>query len=363
MTQTTINGATQIRAASVTSDRLVDNTVADGKLAESYLKVDGTRAMNGNLDLDGNKIVYVGTPTDTNDAATKGYVDGLIQGFDWKASVRAASAANGTLSSAFKNGSVIDGVTLETGDRILIKDQTTASENGIYTVNANGAPTRTDDANDNSDFTAGLTVFVSEGTLYGNSSWTITTNDPIDVGTSAVVFTQVAGGSLYTAGDGLTLTGSAFSVTAADASLSVGLSGVQVALGDGSLEVDGGLKVVSGTAGDVYIADASGTLTPTTLSGDVQNVSDTGGVELAPAIARIAQFRVRETPSGSINGSNTTFLLADMPQGNTEQVFLNGLLQEPGSGNDYTIAGIEITMADAPVAGDRLRVCYIVAPS
>jgi hypothetical protein len=71
-----------------------------------------------------------------------------------------------------------------------------------------------------------------------------------------------------------------------------------------------------------------------------------------------ANFIVRETPTGAVNSSNTTFTLANTPIAGTEQVFLNGLLQEPGAGNDYTISGVTITYLTAPVTGDRLRVTY-----
>lgn len=360
MAQTQINGATQIRLGTVTSDRLADNTVADGKLAESYLLANGSRAFTGNVDLDGYRLTYVGDPQASTDAATKAYVDGLIQGFDWKQSVRAATTEAGTLSSAFKNGSVIDGVTLATGDRVLIKNQTNAAENGIYVVNANGAPTRAEDFNTNADATAGVTVFVSEGNTCGNSSWSITTYDPIVLGTDSVNFTQVAGGSLYSAGAGLVLNGSAFDIQAGDASITVNFDSIQVGIGDGSLEVDGGLRVKHGSPGQVYVADATGALAPVSLSGEVNYVSDTGAVTLDANIMRINWFVTRETPSGLVNGSNTAFSLGNVPITGTESVFLNGLLQEPGAGNDYTISGNEITFAEAPISGDRVRVSYVL---
>lgn len=362
MAQTQINGATQIRLGTITSDRLVDNTLADGKLAESYIKADGSRAFTGDVDLDGYRLTYVGDPQASSDAATKAYVDGLIQGFDWKQSARVATTEPGTLSSSFANGSVVDGVTLASGDRILIKDQTTGTENGIYVVNASGAPTRADDFNSDADATTGVTVFVSEGNTNANSAWSISTNDPIVLGTSPVVFVQVGGGSLYKAGAGLTLDGSVFNINAADASITVGTDNIAVGLSaESTIETVGdGLRVIHGTPGDVYIADSNGKLTPTALGGDVSTVSNTGNVTLNANILRISWFITRETPSGSVNGTNTVFNLANTPINGSESVYLNGLLQEPGVGNDYTIDGAQITFADAPLSDDRVRVSYVL---
>lgn len=359
MAQTQLNGGTQIRPGSITSDRLASGTVADDRLAESYVKSDGTRAFTGDVSLGNNRITSLGEPSVSTDAATKAYVDALIQGFDWKQSVRVATTTAGTLATSFAAGSAIDGVTLSTGDRILVKDQVNGSENGIYTVNASGAPTRAEDANTDAEMTAGVTVFISEGTTQGNSSWSITTDDPITLGTSEITFTQVAGGSLYSAGSGLVLTGSTFNVAAADTSLTVNADSVQVRLNDASLEVVNGLRVKQGTGGQVYIANSDGVLTPTTLSGEVAQVTDAGAVTLSTNILRASNYVTRENPTGDVDDSNTTFVLAASPVAGSESVFLNGLLQEPGAGNDYTISGATITFAAAPTVGDRIRVSYI----
>lgn len=359
MAQTQINGGTQIRSGSITSDRLAPGTVSDDRLAAQYVQADGSRAFTANQSLGGNRLTNVGDPTSAQDAATKSYVDGLLQGFDWKQSVRAASTGATTLSSGFSSGSVIDGVTLAAGDRILVKNQANGAENGIYVVAASGAPTRASDADSSSEVTAGLTVFVSEGTSNGNSAWALTTDDTITLGTTPLVFAQVSGGPGYSAGGGLTLTGQSFDVVAADTSLTVNPDSVQVRIGDASLEVNQGIRVKAGSPGQVYISNSSGTLTPTTLSGDVSSVSATGSVALSSGVMKAANYVVREAPSGAVNGSNASFSLANTPVSGTEQVFLNGLLMEPGAGNDYTISGGTLTFSFAPASGDRIRVTYL----
>lgn len=360
MAQTQINGATQIRSESILSDRIAEGTIADDRLYEDYIKADGTRSMTADLDLDGYRITSVGDPSASSDAATKAYVDGLIQGFDWKQSVKVATIEPGTLSSSFANGQTVDGVTLATGDRILIKDQSTGTENGIYVVNASGAPTRANDFDSDADATTGVTVFVSEGDTNANSAWSIGTNDPITLGTTPVIFTQVGGGSLYKGGAGLTLDGSVFNINAADATISVTTDNIQVAIDDASLEVGtNGLRVTQGTGGQVYIANEDGVLTPVTLSGDVDLVSDTGEVTLVSNVLKATNYITREIPAGAVNGTNTGYTLAATPVAGSESVYLNGLLQDPGAGNDYTISGSAITFADAPVVGDKIRVSYI----
>lgn len=133
-----------------------------------------------------------------------------LAGLSWKQSVRAATTANGTLASAYANGSIVDGVTLVTGDRILLKNQTTGAENGIYTVNASGAPTRGTDADSAGELLA-ATVYVREGTANKDQAFTQTV-DSITLGTTALAWAQVGGGTAYTAGNGLSLTGSQFAV-------------------------------------------------------------------------------------------------------------------------------------------------------
>jgi phage-related tail fiber protein len=139
------------------------------------------------------KVTGLPTPTLAADAAPKSYVDAAIAGLTWKAAVRAATTVTGTLASAFQNAAVIDGVTLATGDRILIKNQSTGGENGIYTVNASGAPTRATDADTGTEL-VGAAVLVQEGTTQADTQWVNQTNAPITIGTTATVWAQFGAG-------------------------------------------------------------------------------------------------------------------------------------------------------------------------
>ncbi len=125
--------------------------------------------------------------------AVKTYVDGLVMGLSWKRAVRAATTANGTLATAFENGDTIDGVVLATGDRILIKNQSSAAENGIYVVAASGAPARATDADSGAEL-VNATVYVSEGTVNADTQWTCSTNATITVGSTSLTFAQLTSG-------------------------------------------------------------------------------------------------------------------------------------------------------------------------
>jgi hypothetical protein len=174
-------------------------------------KEDHTHAFTPAADLSmaGYKLTSLATPTADTDAANKGYVDSVAQGLDTKASVVAATTTNGTLATAFANGSVIDGVTLATGNRILIKNQTDATANGIYVVAASGAPSRSTDMDNGSEF-PGAYTFVEQGTINADSGYVCTNNAPVTLGSTNIVFTQFSGAGTYTASNGVLLTGSNF---------------------------------------------------------------------------------------------------------------------------------------------------------
>ena len=179
------------------------------QLDDKLSKTGGT--MSGAIAMGGSKITGLGTPTNSTDAATKAYVDAVTEGLHIHASVVAATTVNVTLASALENGDTLDGITLATNDRILVKNQTTTSENGIYVVQASGQPTRATDFDTAAEVDSGDFVFVSSGTVNGSTGW-VQTNKPATIGTDAILFTQFAGAGTYSAGTGLTLTGTTFSI-------------------------------------------------------------------------------------------------------------------------------------------------------
>jgi hypothetical protein len=149
--------------------------------------------------------VALGANSDTRLAtqkAIKAYVDAAVAGLSWKQAVRAATTAAGTLAASFANGSIIDGVTLATGDRILIKNQAAGAENGIYIVPASGAPARSSDADSGAEL-VNASVYVSEGTTLADTQWTCSTNAPITVGTTSIAFAQLSSGSGSVAADAI----------------------------------------------------------------------------------------------------------------------------------------------------------------
>jgi hypothetical protein len=129
--------------------------------------------------------------------ASTTYVDAALAGLSWKQSVRVATTTAGTLASSFENGDTIDGVTLATGDRILIKDQSTGSENGIYVVAASGAPTRATDADSAAEIRQ-ASMYVEEGTTNADTQWVCTTNAPITLGSTSLTFAQLSSGGSVT---------------------------------------------------------------------------------------------------------------------------------------------------------------------
>jgi hypothetical protein len=168
-------------------------------------------APTGNVAMATYKITGLGAPMDGTDAATKAYVDSVTEGLHIHEAVIAATTVNVALATALEAGDLLDGITLAEGNRILVKNQTTQSENGIYVVQASGQPSRAADFDTAAEVDSGDFVFVYSGTANASTGW-VQTNKPATIGTDAINFTQFSGAGTYLAGNGLTLTGNSFSI-------------------------------------------------------------------------------------------------------------------------------------------------------
>ena len=213
---TTDDFETTLSFVDPTADRTIYVPDANGTLARVENKLHDFALATSAVDLNNQKITNLTDPTNPQDAANKRYVDAAVVGIDWKASVRVATTAAITLATDLENGDTLDGVTLATGDRVLVKNQTDATENGIYVVAESGAPARSSDADTAAEITASFAVFVEEGTVNSDSGWTLTNNGTITVGTSELSFTQFTGLGQITAGDGLTKTANTLNVVPGD---------------------------------------------------------------------------------------------------------------------------------------------------
>lgn len=161
------------------------------------------------FDANGFAVINLKDPVAAQDAVTKAYADALAQGYKWKEPVRAATTANITLSGA----QTIDGVAVVAGDRVLVKAQSTGSQNGVY-VAASGSWTRATDFDASSEV-VGASCFVSEGSTLGNTVWVMTTDAPVTVATTTMSFIQTNAGTSYTAGTGVTIGGGIIAIDTA----------------------------------------------------------------------------------------------------------------------------------------------------
>ena len=273
---TTLAGLTQI---DVNNIRVTGNTISSTDTnGDVILDPNGTGTINASTA----RITNLADPTGAQDAATKAYVDATRSGLDVKDSVRAATTGNITLT----NTQTVDGVALAVDNRVLVKNQDTASENGIYVVK-NGAWIRATDA-DNSpagEVTSGMFTFVEQGTVNADSGWVLTTDGAITLDTTSLTFVQFSGAGQITAGDGLSKTGNRLDVNVANG---IEISGDNVQLastvaGNGLTYTSGVLDVVgtsdrisvSANAIDIsatYVGQSSittlGTITSGTWHGD-----------------------------------------------------------------------------------------------
>jgi hypothetical protein len=195
-------------------------------------KLNSLTAPDGDVDLNSHKITNLANPVSAQDAATKAYVDARASGLDVKGSVRVATTATLNLATGLEATDVVDGVTLATGDRVLVKNQSTASQNGIYVVQSSGAAVRAADANgtaDTGEVSSGMFTFVEEGTINSDSGWVLTTNGVITLGTTGLTFVQFSGAGQITAGAGLTKDGNTLDAVGTADRITVNADSIDIA--------------------------------------------------------------------------------------------------------------------------------------
>lgn len=236
----------------------VDNIRVDGNEISST-DVNGNISLNpngtGSVDVNDARITSLGTPTQASDAATKSYVDSVASGLEVKESVRATTVTSITLSGV----QTIDDVALSVGDRVLVKNQSNAVQNGIYVVSNTGW-TRAVDFNgvgQSGAVSGGAFAFVEEGTTYGDTGWVLTNDGLVSIGSDSLTFTQFSGAGSISPGAGLSKTGDRLDVlVASDGGLEISADSLQLkssVAGDGLTYTSGVINVV-GTSDRISVS-------------------------------------------------------------------------------------------------------------
>lgn len=260
---------------------------------------------------DGAGNAKVAVPTDSAHIATKGYVDAARQGLDVKQSVRVATIAAINLSADLEAGDLIDGVTLVAGDRVLVKNQGTATENGIYIAVASGAASRSTDANgtvDTGEIKPGTFTFVEEGTVNSDKGFVVSTNGTITVGSTAITWAQFSGAGSFEAGDGLSQSGNTVNVNVVANRTAITSDAIDIAstyVGQNSITTLGTITTGVWNGTDVAVAD--GGTGSSTESGARTNLASASGESAGrttstPALARTA----KQACAASASGTSTT---------------------------------------------------------
>ena len=244
LTAPVVEGGTIGNSTAVTIAK-IDNITIDANTIS-------TTNSNGNLVISPNGTGSITVPSGYEGRAgfgddslvNKSYVDAVANGLDVKASVKVATTANlagsynngnGTITASSNGAISVDGVTLSVNDRVLVKDQTTQTQNGFYKVTTTGSGsaafvlTRTPDADAASELTGGAFTFVEEGTANADNGFVLTTNGTPTLGTTNITFEQFSGAGQISAGAGLTKTGNTIDVVGTADKITVSANALTIA--------------------------------------------------------------------------------------------------------------------------------------
>jgi len=337
MAKNKIRGNTQIEPLTVTNSEVaVAAGIESTKLA----------TWSANRNAGANKLTNMAPGSNTGDAVTYEQLVAMATGSAHD-EVRLATTGNVTLSGL----QTIDGVSGAADDRIFVRVQSVPAENGIYLMKSGGWVRATD--GDTWDELVSALIPVSEGATLNDTLWLITADRGGTLGTTAVTSIQLPGPNDVQAGAGMTRTGQVIDVIAADNTMTINANSIQVKLDPAGAIIVGasGISVQLLSTGGLEVSSNSLKIK---LDGASLSLSAAGLKVAASAI----NFADKVTPSGTVNGSNVTFVLPQTPITGSDHVYKNGQLMEVGSGNDYTISAATITFDVAPLTNDQIRASY-----
>lgn len=314
--------------------------------ASDKAKLDNASSSDGFSTLvirDGSGRFQVAEPQNPLDAANKAYVDAARSGLDVKQSVHVATTGPINIAADLEAGDVIDGHTLEVGDRVLVKDQVTASENGIYVAVASGAASRSTDADSSAEVTSGMFMFVTNGTQYGDTGWVLITNNPITLGTTPLSFAQFSGTGQIVAGEALEKDGSTLNV-----------------LVDGtSIEVHNDeLRIASGAAGAGLSASAGVLSVAPHINGGLEISDDELQIKINGSVSGLVTSSAGLALSGNLAGDGLTFTngvlsrdAIDLAQGSNDTT--GTLPIDQGGTGETSASAARGALAETPSAGSN----------